>query len=164
VRETIVAERKTTKTAANADKSETATTETIESGKSNSEATQAAPLAAPEDKPRRLGHPESSTNFVAANAALRSVPGANHRRLLDFDGNDLDPEQMFVFPEAESPSMLATVRKAIYEEFTYPNASTPTTHLLYPAEAKVPVEQALKLRDALRLQAEEPDPVPPISA
>jgi hypothetical protein len=112
--------------------------------------TQAAPLDAPEKKVV-LGNPESSTNYVAANAALRSPPGANHIRLLTEDGRELGPEDVFEFPPPESPSMLATVKQRVIQEFTYPGALTPTRHLMYPAGAQVPVGQALQLRDAMRV-------------
>ncbi|MBO2461686.1 hypothetical protein [Actinomadura violacea] len=131
---------------------------------SEAEPSNAAPLEAPESKPRRLGHPESSTDFVAANAALMLPPGARHVRLHDLAGNDIDPETLYEFPAAESPSHMATVPRQVLREFTYPEASTPTSQLFYPAGAVVPVQQALKVRDALRAVAEEPEPEPRASA
>jgi hypothetical protein len=170
-----VAERKTSKAAAaSAPKGVTESGEPTAQSDANepdaatsdaAQKTDAAPLSAPKESPRRLGNPDSSTNFVAANAALRSVPGANHKRLHDIDGNDVDPETVFEFPPAESPSILATVRQAVYEEYLpYGATTTRTSHLLYPAGAQVPVDQAVKVREAFRVQAEEPDPVAPTSA
>jgi hypothetical protein len=159
-----VAERKTKAEAKTEAAAEDTTNDKTARATSATAETDAAPLDAPEPRPRKLGHPDSSTNFVAANAALRSPPGSNHVRLLDASGADVDPESVFEFPPSESPSMMATVNRQVFQEFTYPEASTPTTQLLYPAGARVPVEQALKLRNALRLQAEEPAAEPHTSA
>lgn len=125
--------------------------------------TQAAPLSAP-DPARKLGDPYSSTDFVAANAALRSEPGARHIRLFDDEGADIDPDDVFEFPPAESPSMLADVKRKTYQEFLYREARTPSTRLMYPAGARVPVWQALKVREALHAVAAEPPPEPHTSA
>lgn len=163
-----MAERKTTKAAAGTDKPGAAADEPQQSSNASadeaSEATQAAPLEAPPARPSRLGNPDSSTNFVAAAAALRSPSGSTHIRLHDEDDNDVDPEGLFEFPPPESPSMLARVNERVFQQFTYPGATTPTSQLLYAQGAMVPVEQALWVRDALRTVADAPAPTPPTSA
>lgn len=94
------------------------------------------------------GHPESSTNSVAANAAQRSVPGSNHIRLLDEDGNDVDIEDVFEGPDG--PSMFVTTRMRLYQEFTYPKASTKTTQLLYPRGARVTLAEAERFKASVK--------------
>lgn len=158
-----MAERKT-KAARAAEEEATVDPQPEDATPSEAEPSNAAPLEAPEPKPRRLGHPDSSTDFVAANAALMLPPGARHIRLHDMAGNDIDPETLYEFPPAESPSHLATVPRQVLREFLHREASTPVSQLFYPAGAVVPVQQALKVRDALRAVAEEPEPEPHASA
>lgn len=117
-------------------------------------APQAAPIDAPAKRPAHLGVQHQSTDFVAANAALRTPPGSAHQRLVDHAGADLGPDDLFHFPPADAPSSIATTKQRIYQQFTYPNASTPATQLLYPAGATVPVEQALQVRAAVKAVAD----------
>ena len=118
------------------------------------QAPQAAPLDAPSTPAAEEVMP-SSNDPVAANAALRTPSGSGHIRLLGEDGNDVDPESLFTFPGADSPSAIATVGQRVYQEFRYPGASTPTTHLLYPEGAQVPVAAALQVREQLRTSGEK---------
>lgn len=135
------------------------TTDTVQETRGDAEAkavnTQAAPLDAPLVR-AVLGNPDSSTNFASANAALRSVPGSQHVRLFDDDGQDVDPEALFEFPAPDSPSMLAKVPRRVYQEFIPPQATTHLSHLYYPAGATVPVMQARQVRDALQLLSQAP--------
>lgn len=121
--------------------------------------TEAAPLDAPEP-PRQLGDPHTSTDFIAANAAVPTVPGTRHLRLLSPDGAPLATEDLFEFPPADAPATLATVRRDVIQEFLYGGATTPCTRQLYKAGARVPVDQAVRLLNALRLGAQEPAPEP----
>ncbi|GIH95427.1 hypothetical protein ACFFMN_22955 [Planobispora siamensis] len=123
--------------------------------------TDAAPLEPPAERKRQQepadGVPESTTNHVAANAALRSVPGSSHQGLVDEDGNPLTADEVFDFPAAGNPSTFATVKTRVYERFKYPNASQVTTQLLYPAGAQVPVWIARQVTDKYRdIQENQP--------
>jgi hypothetical protein len=97
-----------------------------------------------------LGHPTSSTNFVAANAAQRSVPGSNHVRLVDDQGNDVAADDIFNDPDG--PSMFVTTKSRVYQEFTYPGARTVTTQLLYPAGARVTLAERERFLAGLKAQ------------
>jgi hypothetical protein len=135
---------------------DTATSSTSSAGSAAVEAattTRAAPLEAPEKLSQRtphLGDPPTSTNPVAANSGLRSVAGADHRRLCDAEGNDLTLEDLFVFPEQGSPSTLATVKQRVFEEFTYPGTTTRTQHLMYPEGALIPVGEAFRVLETFK--------------
>lgn len=109
---------------------------------------EAAPLEPPERAAQRepaSGHPHSTTNHVAANAALRSVPGSTHEGLVDDDGNPVNIDDVFEFPGEGNPSTIARVTKRVYERFRYPNTDTMATHLLYREGADVPLWQAHQL-------------------
>src|SRR4051794_6087140 len=72
--------------------------------------TDAAPIEPPEAKKARsphLGRPDSSTNPIAANAALRSPTGSNHRRLVTEDGTAIELTDLFEFPAGDEPRMVA---------------------------------------------------------
>lgn len=125
--------------------------------------TAAAPIEAPERTNQRtphLGDPGTSTNPLSASAALRSVPGSDHRRLVDEDDNDVALESLFDFPKPGSPSTLATVPSRVYEEFNYPNTTTRARQLLYPAGALVPVFEARRVLDTFKHADESELPKP----
>lgn len=120
--------------------------------------TDAAPLTPDEATVQRsphLGVPESSTNPVAANAAVMSPPGSAHVRLVGEDGNRVGLDEVFEFPGPGNPRMVATVKQRVYQEFFYPNTSTPATHLLYPAGAEVPVPEAMRVVETFKHAAAE---------
>jgi hypothetical protein len=119
--------------------------------------TAAAPLEAPEKYQQRtphLGDPGTSTNPVAANTGLSSVPGSDHHRLLNEAGDPVPLDEVFEFPEYGSPSTLAVVRTRVFEEFTYPNTTTRTRHLMFPAGERVPVAEARRIIETYK-HAEE---------
>lgn len=124
--------------------------------------TAAAPIAAPDEataqRSPHLGHDHLSTNPLAANAAIHSPAGASHNRLVDDDGNDVALADIFELPTLENPVMVATVRQRVYQEFLYPNTSTPATHLLYAAGTRVPVAEAMRVLDTYKYAAEHEKP------
>ena len=131
----------------------------------------AAPIEAPEAKRARsphLGRTDSSTNPIAANAALRSPTGSKHLRLLGEADKALTLKDVFAFPVAGSAETLATVKETVYEEFTYPNTTAPARHLLFLAGARVPIGEAYRLIDTYKYadtaeipEAERPVEEPP---
>lgn len=145
-----MAERKKTTSTAEPEASASERTDRPEPAAS---ATEAAPLEAP-PAPER-GNADSSTNFVAASAALRSPPGATHLRLVGDDGKPISADGVFTFPETGRPGTVAVVRQRTYEAFTPPNATTEVRQLLYPAGARVPVAQALNVVAALNAATAE---------
>jgi hypothetical protein len=100
------------------------------------------------------GHPDSSTNSVSANAAQRSVPGSNHVKILDEDGGAVDLDDLFDAKDPSDPSVFVTVKRRVYQVFTYPGARTPTTQLLYPAGARVTMVEAERVKASLRAMQE----------
>ncbi|MFF4777539.1 hypothetical protein ACFY05_32250 [Microtetraspora fusca] len=120
--------------------------------------TAAAPLESPEALAQRspeLGIPDSTTNHIAANAALRSVSGSSHEGLVDADGRPLDIDDVFEWPAAGDPRTVARVTTQVYERFKYPNASQIAMHLLFPAGAEVPLWQAHQLVDKYKAVTSE---------
>lgn len=97
-----------------------------------------------------LGHRNSSTNPVSAAAALNSVPGSNHVRLVDDDDNDVAIDDLFETKEPNDPSMFVTVRRRVYQEYTPYNATTTMRHLLYPKGARLTVAEVERVKAALR--------------
>ncbi|MEW9530770.1 hypothetical protein [Microbispora sp. NPDC049125] len=124
-------------------------------------ATAAAPIETPERYAQRQpadGHPESTTNNVAANAALRSITGFNHRRLLsdDAEPRELSVDEIFEFPAGDDPKTTATVKQKVIEEYATENSSRLATHILFAAGQEVPVWQAKQLQDHYREHMSSP--------
>lgn len=94
------------------------------------------------------GHPESSTNTVAAGAALRTVPGENHVRLHTEDGEDVDVEDLFTEPLGAS--RMVEVKQRVFQTFTYHKARTPTTRLAYNKGARIPLAEAERFKASLK--------------
>ena len=87
---------------------------------------------------------------MAANSGLSSLPGADHHGLFNENGDPVPLEEVFEFPEQGSPSTLATVRMRVFEEFTYPNTTTKTRHLMYAEGRRIPVAEAQRVIDTYK--------------
>jgi hypothetical protein len=111
-----------------------------------------APDAAGQVEPV-LGHNQSSTNHVAANAAARTTPGEDHVRLVGEDGKDLDADS--VFDAQEGPNTFVTVNTRVYEEFLYRNSSRTSRRLLFPKGARVALGEAERFKAAHKAHAEQ---------
>lgn len=112
--------------------------------------TAAAPLAAPERAAQLEpadGHADSSTDNVAAQAALRSPAGANFVRLVDPDGKALDvAKDVFEYPASgEDPKTTATVKTHVVEVYTSENARTASQQLLLTKGQEVPLGQVSQI-------------------
>jgi hypothetical protein len=109
--------------------------------------TAAAPLDPPADTPSQtqpaLGHAEASTNHVYAAAGGQTYPGEAHRRFINVDGEEIDPDEMF--EEVEPRFTYVIAKERIREEFTYRNSKQADRRLLYPAGARVPRAEAAGL-------------------
>jgi hypothetical protein len=116
-------------------------------------AADASPLDAPQPKADKPV--PASTSRVAASAAAFSIAGDNHVRIIDEDGNTVDPADMFDDPDPHVS--FVTARTRLYEEFTQTNSTRLTTRLLYPAGARVPRDRADKVRAAVAEGPEFPD-------
>lgn len=114
--------------------------------------TTAAPIDVPADMAAQVlpehGHVDSSSNPVAANAALHNPVGSTFMRLFGEDGKDIDPADLFTAPDG--PATTVMVRERVYQEFRYPGATTPTSQLLYPAGAVVPIDQAERVKASVQ--------------
>lgn len=96
-----------------------------------------------------LGHRDSSTNPVSANAGHRSVTGSNHVRLVDDEDNDISADDLFEDKAADDPSIFVKVKRRVYQEFLYPRATTSTRHLLWPEGAQVTMTEAARVKASL---------------
>lgn len=97
-----------------------------------------------------LGDPATSTSHVPAAAGLMVYPGEQHVGLVDENGNDVDPDDLFEDPGAHTTYMTATRR--VYEQFRYPGSTEVATRLFYTAGRQVPRGEAERLVQAVRLQ------------
>lgn len=113
------------------------------------QARSAGPLAAPLEpavtdlaiqRTPLLGHPDSSTNNVAAAAAVLTQPGATHHSFSDGQGNTLPAEDLFLDEGPERT--VVTAKHRIHEVYTFPNATATGEQLLYPVGVEVPRAEA----------------------
>jgi hypothetical protein len=109
--------------------------------------TAAAPLDPPADTPTQtqppLGHAAASTNHVYAAAGGQTFAGEAHRRFINAQGDEIDPDEMF--EEVEPRFTYVIAKERIREEFTYRNSKQADRRLLYPAGAHVPRAEAAGL-------------------
>jgi hypothetical protein len=112
----------------------------------------AAPVDVPKDRPTQvvpqLGHPESSTNPVAAASGLASYPGEDHVDYVDEDGKSVNPDSIFNQPEG--PQTFVTAQQRVYERFTYPGSTRQTTRLAYAPGQRISIADAEHLKATLR--------------
>lgn len=110
-----------------------------------------APLDPPQDTPTQVDPPQgynlSSTDHVAAEAGRQTIAGEDHAGLVDSDGNDVSPDDLF----EEAPGSLTMVRatKRVYEKFFYGMTTEPSHRLLFAKGMLVPVGQAERIKAAL---------------
>jgi hypothetical protein len=118
---------------------------------------QAAPLEPPVPAPDpddHGGYVETSTNPVAAAAGLHSKTGESHRMLVDADGNQLDPEELF-----EDPGPRSTVvywRRKVSEVFLPEGANTPTRRVFATAGTAIARDEAERIRRVYALPEQVP--------
>lgn len=123
-------------------------TTTPETGPNPLEAPDAALQPLPPD-----GYAESTTNNVAAATGIRTVPGENHVRLYDEDGNDIDDiEGLFDDPGTTSTFLL--VNKRVFEEYTPPQSKQKFSRLRYAKGARVDRFVAARLIEAQKVVKE----------
>ena len=132
-REKDVAERSKSRTAAKADENAEA-----------SATSEAAPLEAPADKPRRV---DATRQAEAPNAV---APHAPHKdptvKLTDEQGNDLDIADILEYPTPEKPGTLVRVTQRVYRTFTHMNAKRPSSQLMYPEGALISIFEAERIK------------------
>lgn len=114
---------------------------------SDTKAAPATPTDVNDQTKPKLGHEHASTNPVSAAAVLSSAPGNQHVQLVDAQGGEVDVADLFA--DEDPPSTMKVVTQRVYQQFQYPGASTVTTHLLYPAGARVSREVADRLTTAV---------------
>lgn len=114
----------------------------------------AAPLEPPDlqTKPA-AGNPNSSTNPVAANAAVRTLPGDQHRRLVVPGAEPgtfepADPDDLW-FDQGPRFTIVQS-RHRLFEEFTHHNARRTDRRLLYNQGTPVRRDQANELTELAR--------------
>lgn len=135
----------------------------------------AGPAAAPLDPPNAPVHPEgadpqSSTNPVAASAAVQTMPGDAHVRIVtpnpDYRPGDqgadqyiaADPDRMFTDPGGHATFMHTSVR--LLEEFRHNGARGVDRRLLYAPGQPVSRARAHQLRQLAARAGQEPTPAP----
>lgn len=117
----------------------------------------AAPLVAPDATTQTQpegGYRESSTDPVAAASGVRTQPGTRHRAVVDDQGNQVDPGDLF--SEPEGPQTYRVVKRRVYERFTYPGSATVASHLLFPAGQRVSRPEAARIEAAFGGAAPQP--------
>lgn len=135
------------------DKQEEAAQATTEAREARKDAPTAAPLAPDQGTQLspRLGNPGSSTNPVAAAAALRSQPGTGHVQFVSEDGTALSPDDIFV--DEGGPTVTAKTR--VHEVYRYRNATSHGVQLLYTPGQLVPRREADQVLAAARAVEEQ---------
>lgn len=106
-----------------------------------------APDAALQTQPAR-GYDTSTTNTVAANAAVSTYPGEDHVRLVDEDGNEIDGADLF--NDSDGVQTFVTAKQRVFEVFRYPGAERTAQRLLYAAGARVDRLTAARLQEAYK--------------
>jgi hypothetical protein len=116
----------------------------------------ASPLAAPtsDKRPPVTVQRHLSTSPVAAAAGQRSLPGSGVLGLVDEEGSDLDPEEVFDF--GDGTTTYATTKVRVYQKFVQQGSRTPMTQLLFPANARVPRDKADLFVHAATAEAQSP--------
>lgn len=95
-----------------------------------------------------------STSPVAAAAGQRSLVGSGSLGLVDEEGNDLDPDDVFDF--GDGTTTYATTKVRVYENIVQQGSRTPVTRLLFPANARVPRDKADLFVHASKAEASSP--------
>lgn len=95
-----------------------------------------------------------STSPVAAAAGQRSLVGQGTLGLVDEEGNDLNPDD--VFDSGDGSATYVTTKVRVYEKFVQRGARTPITRLLFPANARVPRDKADAFVHAAKAEAANP--------
>jgi hypothetical protein len=113
-----------------------------------------AALAGVQPPDPETGYAESSTNPVAAAAALRTVPGDDHIDLIDDNGDPVNPEELFDDPGAHST--IVRVNRRVIERFTYRGAARPATRLYLRPGQVVSRAEAERIKAAHALPPQEP--------
>jgi hypothetical protein len=105
----------------------------------------ASPLAPPSARQDLAPHPGDSA--AAPSAVTHTAPGP-HLRLLDDQGSEVDPDDLFL-PQS-GPSTLLTVKRRVYQEFRYPGTRTPVRQLLLNGGVTVPIPRAMQMIDEIK--------------
>lgn len=95
-----------------------------------------------------------STSPVAAAAGQRSLVGQGSLGIVDENGNDLDPDDVFDY--GDGTRTFATTKVRVYEKVVQRGARTPVTRLLFPQNAQVPREKADGFVRAVKAEAKQP--------
>jgi hypothetical protein len=115
----------------------------------------AAPLSAPETRPgvrtelREQPEPQTQLDDVAGSAAVQTLAGEDHVRLLFDDGKPIksaDLDDLFVDYQ---DGTLVQVTRRVEEEYTTRNATTKSRRLLFPAGEYIPRARAAAFRKAV---------------
>lgn len=116
----------------------------------------ASPLDPPADQHTQrqpeLGHPTSSTDHTYAEVGGQTIAGENLVRLVDSRGEAIDVETLFHRESDRATHVIST--KRVFEEFTYPGASTVTKRLIFAEGARVPLAQASRIEAAAKADIE----------
>lgn len=138
-REKDVAERKSRTTAKAAD---------AESEQQAPATSEAAPLAAPADRPVRV---DARRQAAAPNAVAPHVPFKDPSvTLTDENGNELDIADVLEYPTPEKPGTLVRVNQRVYRTFTHMNAKRPSSQLMYPEGAMISIFEAERIKAEFR--------------
>ena len=99
-----------------------------------------------------LGDPASSTSHISTSAGMLTQAGEQHIALLDEEGNELGPDDIFEDLGAEKTFVI--VKSRVMEQYRFPNTTEVTTRLFYNKGRRVPRGEAARLQTSLRLQAQ----------
>uniref|UniRef100_UPI003F49B12E hypothetical protein n=1 Tax=Nonomuraea sp. CA-251285 TaxID=3240002 RepID=UPI003F49B12E len=107
---------------------------------------ESAPLVAPV-KHQRSKAPQPGDTAAAPETASRVAPGP-HLRLIDDDGNTVDPDEVFL-PQ-EGPATVVRASRRVYQEYRYPGTNTPVRQLLVTAGVPVPLAKATQMINEIK--------------
>jgi len=90
----------------------------------------------------KLGYVETSTDPIAAAAAVQSHVGDVTVKLVGPDGSEVKPSEFFEVPDDPRARTLRIVKHRVSEVFTVRQVKTPSRRLLFTAGQEVPVQMA----------------------